>query len=403
MNPDTNLNFNNGYYKVGDQIFLEKIEAIYAASQSKKQLTWHFHERVFKTIDWKTEPQETLNDLYKNRAQQLRNKYDYIVLFYSGGADSTNMVYSFLKNGIHVDEIVAGAPLSGLRDWQDQNSTTAENTISETRLVQIPGLKKISEEYPTVKITIHDYFQDMLEYQTDEWLWRSGGYIHPTFAARYRLERDEYNHLKKILDSGKTIGFIYGLDKPLITEHNEEYYIMFRDTLVNNAFQALVHPLSNPELFYYNAEVPSLLIKQAHVTARYISVPQNKFVYDHMLYNTKNKHLGNAWRFDVDPNYHTGIYERAIVPAIYPMLDNMVFQANKPRNAFFAEHDHWFEKLHRGTRTWELMKSDFELFINGVDTSLLNIDQKTTKAVGFKEFRSWYNIGPVSKFKPTPL
>ena len=391
--------FNNGYYKVGGKIFLEKVEAIYHASQTKKNIAWYFHDDLYTSLDWTTEPTESLNDLYKQRAQQLRNKYDYLVIFFSGGADSTNMVYSFLNNGIHIDEIVAGAPLSGLKNWEDSNTTTAENTISETRLAQIPGLKKISDQYSSVKITVHDYFQDMLEYKTDEWLWKSGSYIHPTFAARYRLERDEYNHLKRIADSGKKIGFIYGLDKPNIIEHQGNYYTMFRDTLVNNAFQALEHPMAFPELFYYNTDVPKLLIKQAHVTAKYISLPGNKSIYDDMLYNSSNESKGSPWRLRNDPTYNTGRYERAIVPAIYPMLNETVFQADKPRSIFFAQHDDWFGKLHKDTRAWQLMQSDFNNFIRGIDENLYNVDPNTKVASGFYEYKKFYKIGPVSKFK----
>jgi hypothetical protein len=282
-----------------------------------------------------------------------------------GGADSTNMVHSFLKNGIHLDEIVAGAPVSGLKNWQDTTDTSAKNTISETRLAQLPELKEIAAKYPTVKVTIHDYFKDMLEYKTDEWLWKSGSYIHPTFAARYCLERDEYNYLKKIADSGKRICFLYGLDKPCIIENQNSYYVLFRDILINNGFQALEHPMSTVELFYYNGDLPQLMVKQAHVTARYISRPENVDVYNNMLYNSKNMitKLSEAWKFNTDPTWHSGLFERAIVPAIYPSLSKKVFQANKPTVAFFAQHDAWFEKLHKDTTSWQMMESDFKLFL----------------------------------------
>jgi hypothetical protein len=392
--------FNTGYYKVNNQIILEKVAAVYEANKTKADIDWYFHDDVYNATDWTTEPVESLDELYRQRAQQLRDKYDYIVAFFSGGADSTNMVYSFLKNGIHLDEIVAGAPVSGLSNWQDSTDASAENTISETRLSQLPELKEIAEKYPTTKITIHDYFVDMLEYKTDEWLWKSGNYIHPTFAARYRLERDEYNYLKKIADSGKRICFLYGLDKPCIVEHKNFYYVLFRDILVNNGFPALDHPMASVELFYYNGDLPRLMVKQAHVTARYISRAENLHLYNNMIYNSKNiiPKISKGWRWETDPNWEGGFFERGIVPAIYPMLDKKVFQAKKPTTAFFAQHDAWFEKLHKDTTTWQMMKSDFKLFINGIDQKYYTIDRKTNLPVKFNTSMKYYKIGETHKF-----
>ena len=68
---------------------------------------WDFNESVFSSYDWTVEPNESIADLYRQRAQQLRDKYDYIVLMFSGGADSTTVLRSFLDNDIKLDEAVS--------------------------------------------------------------------------------------------------------------------------------------------------------------------------------------------------------------------------------------------------------------------------------------------------------
>jgi hypothetical protein len=389
---------NVGFYTVGQQTFINKTSAIYEANKTKADIDWYFHDDILNALNWTTEPETSLNEFYRQRAQQLRNKYDYLVLFFSGGADSTNMVYSFLKNGIYVDEVVAGAPVSGLNNWKDTTSTDAANTISETRLAQLPGLKKISEEYPAVKVTVHDYFQDMIEYKTDEWLWKSGSYIHPTFAARYSLERDEYKHLRVLADSGKSIGLVYGLDKPCLAEHKEEFYLVIKDLVVCNGFQSLDHPMATVELFYYNADVPQMMIKQSHVAARYILRPENVLYYNNLYYNTK--YPNGPVKYDSDPDYHHGIYERGIVPAIYPMLENQVFQANKPTQSFFAQHDAWFHELHKNTTTWQMLTSDFNMFVNGIDKKYFFFRNNKTIPQGFAGHVKYFKIGHINKFKP---
>ena len=89
-----------GRYVVDGKIFYDKIAALVYADSVKKEVQWDYFNDVFFSADWTTEPEISLDELYRIRAQQLRDKYDYIVIFCSGGADSTNVLYSFLKNGI---------------------------------------------------------------------------------------------------------------------------------------------------------------------------------------------------------------------------------------------------------------------------------------------------------------
>ena len=66
----------NTYYKVNDKIIFDKIEAVLLANETKAEISWHFHEDVFTKMDWITEPPKSLTQYYKERAQQLREKYD---------------------------------------------------------------------------------------------------------------------------------------------------------------------------------------------------------------------------------------------------------------------------------------------------------------------------------------
>ena len=78
------------------------------------------------------------------------------------------MVKSFLNNNIRIDEIVAAAPISGLKNWKvNLNDKSANNTITETIVSQLPFLDSISKTHPNIKLSIHDYFEDILEMKTD--------------------------------------------------------------------------------------------------------------------------------------------------------------------------------------------------------------------------------------------
>jgi hypothetical protein len=94
-----------GYYSVGDIKTYSKIEAIELGKKTKLWPRWDFNDSIFGLYDWTTPCALSLKELYRQRAQQIREKYDYVVIWYSGGADSFNVLDSFLSNGIKVDEI----------------------------------------------------------------------------------------------------------------------------------------------------------------------------------------------------------------------------------------------------------------------------------------------------------
>jgi hypothetical protein len=353
-----------GYYKVNNEIILDKAEAVYKANINKSEIEWYFNDEKFKTVNWLNEPELSLDELYKIRAQQIRDNFDYVLIFVSGGADSTNVLYSFVNNNIRVDEIVASAPISGLKSWSISKDLSAENTISETFLTQFPLVEDISKKHPSIKITIHDYFEDMLKFKTDDWLFKSGSYIHPTFAARYNLDR--YPHIKEIAEKGKKIALVYGLDKPYIVKKNNSYYSTIFDVFVCNAFKSIQYPNAIPILFYYTPELPEMLVKQAHVTLNYISKPENTWLFEYLWYNEDflDARINNI---QFENNFHSGIYERNIIPSIYPTLKKRSFQCNKPNRAFMGQHDNWLYSLHKNSKLVQMLDSDYLHYVKNID------------------------------------
>ena len=87
-----------GYYQVGELLTtFSKVEALGWSQRFNQPVQYRFNDLVFDSYNWTVEPAESLVQLYQRRAQQIREKYDYLVLFYSGGADSHNMLQSFGK------------------------------------------------------------------------------------------------------------------------------------------------------------------------------------------------------------------------------------------------------------------------------------------------------------------
>ena len=105
------MNKKLGYYSCNGIEFESKIRAAVYAEAIKQPIKWHFNESHFSQFPWHIEPEQSLTELYNLRSRQIREEYDYVVICYSGGADSNNIVESFIRQGLHIDEIVSNWPL----------------------------------------------------------------------------------------------------------------------------------------------------------------------------------------------------------------------------------------------------------------------------------------------------
>lgn len=334
-----------GYYRVSGAVYHNKIEALLSAG-TLHHPTWHFNEHVYDTLDWSIEPNFDIEVLYAERARQLREKYDYVAIFFSGGADSSTVLNSFVKNNLFVDEVIVGHPESGLRDWDQKTDSDPRYTVSEYYHTVVPQLKQLAVDSPNTKITINDYFQDMIdEYKSDEWILAARDYFHPSFVSRY--SKKNLTHVKKLCEAGKRVTFVYGVDKPRIAMMNGNYYCYFLDIIANTSTWDLDdYSTASTEYFYWTPDFPLLPIKQAHLVANWLDTPEaNKFrrVVEWPPKNYEENQILKT------------VYDRAIREPIYPGWNFDYFQTHKSTSAIRAEQDAWFFKHHQNTHlhdTW---------------------------------------------------
>lgn len=381
-----------GHYSVNGKLFKSKIEAILYANTTKADVDWYFYNDVYSALNWSVEPTTSLQEFYKIRASQIREEYDYIIIMYSGGADSTNVVYSFIDNGLLVDEVIAGAPLSGLSNFQwDDKDRSAGNMISETKFTQLPGLEQIKQADTRIKITIHDYFEDMANIEGDEWLYNRN-LSHWCNPSVFRHWLDKFDHIKKIIEQGKKVGIVYGIDKPIVCKgESGSLYCTIPDGSVN--FISDHFPESYPNvdtvLFYFTPKLPQMLVKQAHEIFRFLYDKKNSFIKDNYLWDRA--------KLDPNPSLRASNYQRAIVPTIYPSTYKKMlgkFQSHKPSLGFQGniDLDSWAYDLHQSSKFIEIWKSDFTRFLKNIDKKYLN------DIYGFKPIYVYWKIGDESMF-----
>jgi hypothetical protein len=209
------------YYDSNSKVYHNQLDAI----ASKKPCWLYYHDKEMALVDWKTEPSQTLDQLYKARAEYIRDNNKYVILCYSGGHDSANILETFYYNNIHIDEILVVGALS-----QDSFEGSDENHNGELYYNAFPTLNRFN--LPNTKITVVDYTKwfdkpnnfTLISKYGNEWTKYIGGYrsVHNLF----------WSDLKKFIghENSKQTAYIMGTDKVYLTyEPNELSYVRFND------------------------------------------------------------------------------------------------------------------------------------------------------------------------------
>lgn len=310
-----------GYYSVNNshyQLYTEnKFEAIDIASKTNSRINWHFHDALFSSYNWTVEPTETLDELYAQRAQQLREKYDFLVLMYSGGYDSHNILLTFLNHNIPLDEVCSFySEYDYLKDsvvnqeWELQTKPRLCSTLGNlsTKIRRLDLSKSII---------------NVLSNVSDQYIYSKHSNLAPHYRALDNIYT-EVNEWSKIVLSGKKIGLIFGIDKPRLRVSNNHWIYNFYDLPL---LPKAVDPVRS-EWFYWSADAPLIPIKQAHVVKKYWS--QHSEI---IQANTYNNNLG----------YLLDINKNVVQQLVYPHCEKTPFLKFSTLNseAITGNRDRW--------------------------------------------------------------
>ena len=417
-----------GFYIVNGKRFSNKLDAVLEAQKTNANVEWCFFDDIFNKVDWHTEPSMSLDQLYRIRAEQIRNEYDYVIVFCSGGADSTNVIKTFINNNIKVDEVIGLAPMSGLNNWEfDRNDVSELNTIAESKFALLPLFSELSNF--GIKTTLYDFFEDMVKYKDEEWTFDSCGNI-VTVVSSHLTNVGKIPHINKLIESGKKIAFVYGTDKPIIKVlPNGDKIFLFGDGGTNYLPMpdSRSYPNVDRVLFYWTPALPEMLVKQAHVVSKVVKLPGFESIYQNEIlvsnlaqasvqfksyhdiiadtnasvtdiknevfnkYINLKSHLISQDKYTA--SYRT-IYQRSIVPYIYPTTYKKdLWQASKLdlTEGFFARSQDWVHILHKGTRISEMVISGSRMLYNSINPKYLNF-----KGTGFIPIFKSYKFGNVN-------
>jgi hypothetical protein len=347
-----------GYWIVAGKRYINKLQAVVDAVPNGWWPHFDFHEERFSSHNWQIEPTESLEDLYCERARYLRNNYTHITIEFSGGADSWNALYSFLRQGLHVDAVLHKYVDAGLTNAGDCSSA---NQSSEGRFQAWPWFQRFQELDPNIAWHTQ-YLQDDIVKGWSQ-----------TPLTPFQINYVNGNQITKIpglvvdypkfIPQNKTSALIYGTDKPNLLFENNNFYLYFIDDGVIARAVMERNEIDIPFtdiLFYWDPDCVKLLIKQAHIVMNWFRQ------HPDMLPLISNRHYRN-----------TELYHEIVNALIYPEFEK-IWQAKKAQGTNVQTHETWFHtKSHDNPAVVNWKKSL---------TDLSNIVQSTLTGTEFESF-----------------
>ena len=261
------------HYTCNNKTFFNKFDSIKEFVDSNKPI--YFHEPlIYENYPMHIEPDTSWQELCKNYALKIREEYDYIRIWYSGGCDSQTVLDSFIQNNIYVDEIICNK--SGIKEADFELDQYA-----------IPYLTKIKHLIPDTKISIETI--STKEYESF--------YNKPYWYEELATNRAHNNHfhfrMNNMTESferhkqvGKTAN-VTGKDKPQLVYNKGQWYTYFLDINMEQQSTQINFFVDNPEIH----------AKQCHMLLKAIkeNIPFKDFnkVTDYSNYQEFwNKHSG---------------------------------------------------------------------------------------------------------------
>jgi hypothetical protein len=341
-----------GFYKVGERSTYSKFEAIEWSKQSNINTEWDFNRSVFDFIDWKTEPEIDLWTLYKLRAKQIRDSYDYVVLWYSGGSDSHNILHAWLDAGLKIDEIATTWNYEATGDYFNHYNAEISNVV-------LPDIKLLQQKYELKfrLVDISQYCVDLFQSWGNEFEYHIN--FHPSVnnPAKH-LFRDKITDYKDMIEAGKKVCFVWGKEKPFLRLENGKHYFQFSDNIDNCVgpyVQRNYYKGWYDELFYWTPDLPLIPVKQAHVIKNFLDNTTNTSFFENVR---ENRYQTNG----ISKQLNMHLRDDVIKTLIYPKWSNTIFCNGKAPSFAYSLRDSWFleSNINEATRYYEMIDSYYK-------------------------------------------
>ena len=259
-------------WKVGDQYFNNKFIAVkYAIDNPLLSFNAYLLDEYLDEYDWTIEPDQTVEELQRQRAIQLREKYNTIVLCYGGGTDCHTLLQTFIKFKIPLDYICVWYVGSNPDTKWNLDTQLSIKYLNENK-DKLMGAKVLYDRkldnYEGNSIFNHKPGNDISKtnYQLVMHHIGYGSTVQIRHPALY----------EKVLKNGC---ILTGGNKPFIYKDENGYHSLFYDQDDESWGE------SNLEMFYIGSA--PLIIKQSHLAKKWL-IKNKQFTGTDIVYRTNN-------------------------------------------------------------------------------------------------------------------
>lgn len=311
-----------GEWRVGSEIFRNKSMALLRATELGADVSYHYYDDIFSSVDRSLLGKIPLSVLYKERAQQLRDKYDHLILYYSGGADSRNILMTFLSNDIKLDTVMVKWPFKavGKNIYPITNDPDSINYMCEWDLVIKPDLEWLRRKHPEITIELVDWLEDASD---RSFMDRSFDDLHQFTYMSNILRVPSSSQIEKTLaNKGKKVASIYGVDKPVFwLSSDNTFHFLFNDT-ATTVNPPRDHNPSGAEYFYWTPDMPIIVYEQCYQLMKWFE--RNR------RYRDLARPMPTSLLSKEEINKRWMKQLEITKSVIYPTTNRIIFQADKP-------------------------------------------------------------------------
>lgn len=345
-----------GFYECGGLSTYSKLEAIEHANRTEQHASWNFNRENYRSWAWQQEPKEDLWDLYRMRAQEIRDRHDYIILMFSGGADSSNVLDVFLQSGIQLDELAS---------YHQLNGSGSQNNYMDSEVFKVayPRCRSVIEKHSNIRHRMIDWSSLVLDLlgkpeEIDRFVYTQNKFLTPSNICKPYL-RESVPEWRDLIRSGARLALIWGANKPsLRVNHRGQTCYAYHDSndfLVPVAVQNDNRPDYHDELFYNPVDTPIIACKQAHMIYRACQErPDNMMISQAWYHEHGHSIPRQQWLNSINGNVMIDqqkhyLKREAVHSVIYPHWDTETYTEGKPSSWIRNPRDNWlFEHNHPG-------------------------------------------------------
>ena len=230
-------------YLVNGKSFNNIYLALYESFKTRLEIKFYCYDHEYDQHDWTIEPETSFDQLMSEFAWRLRNRYERLILLWSGGTDSHTIYNIFRTNQIPIDEIIVKVD-KGSKTYPEANFIWMNRNHWDKKTI-ITKLDEFDNDFRIMDI------------KNEDWVWSNKGHMikhgmNPIGdAVRFHCEKNHAGHNWRAIS---------GYEKSRLIYENNKWHA--------RQLNVVLEPCMGYDYFTHFFLEPTIAIKQSHLVKK---------------------------------------------------------------------------------------------------------------------------------------